>query len=438
MFHVRSEKNVLRRLPLMSALAACCLGIGSAQAADQTVMGPGNADAERIGTGSPLATSALSTIVDRAKHIGDAKLRAATVDMLTNPKFCVLSRAGVTDADKAAMIKELQDQGLVDPADEATFPGGLKAGVFPALANDGGTCPQLPQSHVAAPGGGWHGHHSEPGGLVVHVVYALFIGMDFAKNYSQVYGNAGPDGLPRVTQKAPKQNELKYSEDQLIAGALWHDLSKRLVFQWTENGEEYKELNFGGNGKTDAYGAAGNSKTGAHHILGIAEAMKRGLAPDLVLTQASFHNKPTGGEEYRVVNWLRAGAILAKIDPVKTGYLVKDNNGYRLAPVRAQKSFEVVRGRLNHMNLLMEYTTGNLADGDYVFTGQAIAEVEELLAALAPEFGYDPKDAKKYNVNYRNTVLSYLSCERLFMLYTNVGLDAVRKEIKILRDKKII
>jgi hypothetical protein len=51
-------------------------------------------------------------------------------------------------------------------------------------------------------------------------------------------------------------------------------------------------LNFGGNGKTDNYGATGDSTTGGHHIIGLAEAMKRGLSPDFVITQASAHSAP--------------------------------------------------------------------------------------------------------------------------------------------------
>jgi len=41
------------------------------------------------------------------------------------------------------------------------------------------------------------------------------------------------------------------------------------------------ELNFGGNGATDNFGAAGDSLTGGHHIITIAEEMARGLRPNL-------------------------------------------------------------------------------------------------------------------------------------------------------------
>ncbi|MHC5918274.1 MAG: hypothetical protein ACYTXE_46650, partial [Nostoc sp.] len=75
------------------------------------------------------------------------------------------------------------------------------------------------------------------------------------------------------------------------------------------------ELNFGGNGKTDNYGASGDSRTGGHHIISLAETMKRKLSPEFVITQACAHSSPTLGNEYKVVNWLRAAAIIAGIDP---------------------------------------------------------------------------------------------------------------------------
>jgi hypothetical protein len=88
------------------------------------------------------------------------------------------------------------------------------------------------------------------------------------------------------------------------------------VFQWTETGGEFPELNFGGDGKTDKFGTTGNSKTGAHHILGVAETIKRGLPPEFVITQASAHAAPAEGNEFLVVNWIRAAAIIAQVDPV--------------------------------------------------------------------------------------------------------------------------
>ncbi len=67
------------------------------------------------------------------------------------------------------MLQTLITQGLVKPADAASIVGGVKAGVFPALVDDGSSCPKIPQKFFSAPGSASvFGHHSYPGGLPVH------------------------------------------------------------------------------------------------------------------------------------------------------------------------------------------------------------------------------------------------------------------------------
>src|SRR5262249_50216953 len=122
-------------------------------------------------------------------------------------------------------------------------------------------------------------------------------------------------------------------QDLLIAAPIWHDWAKIIVFQWNADGSEFQELGLGGNGKTDKDGAPGLSKTGAHHVLGVAETMARGLPAKFVITQASAHSAPALGNEFRLINWLRTAAIIAQVDPVAKGYLVRDANGkYALPP----------------------------------------------------------------------------------------------------------
>jgi hypothetical protein len=132
-----------------------------------------------------------------------------------------------------------------------------------------------------------------------------------------------------------------FIDENIILGApLWHDWAKTMVFQWTANGTEFTELNFGGTGTNDNYGTPGDSRTGGHHIITIAEEMARDLSPEFVITMASAHSAPTSGNEYKVVNWLRAGAIIAQIDPVAKGYLYGKEAENRVA------EFEVVGGRV--------------------------------------------------------------------------------------------
>jgi len=89
-------------------------------------------------------------------------------------------------------------------------------------------------------------------------------------------------------------------------------------------------------------------------------------------------------------------------------------------------------------NILVEYELHNLSDADFVFSAPAVGQAQLLLAALATRFGYDPDQRAAYNSKYRNPVLSYLSAERLQIIYANVGLDAVAAEIARLKGMGII
>src|SRR5437899_12862538 len=112
--------------------------------------------------------------------------------------------------------------------------------------------------------------------------------------------NQGRFAEPEGNGKA----DIFIDEDLIVGAPLWHDWAKPMVFQWNSDGSEFLELNFGGNGQTDNFGATGNSKTGAHHMLSAAEAMKRGLPADLVIAQVSAHSHTIPDNEYKVVNWL--------------------------------------------------------------------------------------------------------------------------------------
>ena len=61
-----------------------------------------------------------------------------------------------------------------------------------------------------------------------------------------------------------------------------------------------------------------------------------------------------------------------------------------------------------------------------------------LLANIAPRFGVDPADTARYNHAFRNVVLSHLSGERLLVLYSAGGLDAVSDEVEALRRRGVL
>jgi hypothetical protein len=44
--------------------------------------------------------------------------------------------------------------------------------------------------------------------------------------------------------------------------------------------------------------------------------MARKLSPAFVVAQASTHAAPTAANEFKVVNWIRAAAMIARVDPL--------------------------------------------------------------------------------------------------------------------------
>src|SRR5262249_60405266 len=109
-----------------------------------------------------------------------------------------------------------------------------------------------------------------------------------------------------VHRGAQHHGDVRISQDAVLAAPIWHDWAKMMVFQWNGDGTEFVELNFGGTGTNDNFGAAGDSRTGGHHILSIAETKARRRAPLFRLTQTSAHPAPAPGHHGQVTNWLRA------------------------------------------------------------------------------------------------------------------------------------
>ena len=426
------------------AVATLALAVSSlpAQVAGPAAPGAGNARALEIATHSQLVLSAYAYLDTQIARLSDANLRAQSTDALLNPNTCILHRANLKLADRQAIVAQLLAAGLLNPADDLTFPGGLITGVFPPLAKDNTACPHLPQPFISAPGSSFGSHHSYPGGLAVHESNNETADINLASEYSNVYGQTGPDGLPFVNAVAiaspsPQKTDAysPYIDGDLILGApLWHDWAKSIVFQWNADGTEFEELSIGGAGAgMDDYGAAGDARTGGHHILSLAESMKRGFSPAFVITQASAHSAPTSGNEFKVVNWIRAAAIVAQQDPLAKGYLVKDARGnYRLPALR--QAGEVNLAASGQTNILTEYQLHNLSDADFTFSGPAVAADQLVLAHVASSFGYDPTNVSVYNQKFRNVVLANYSAERLYTVYQQAGLDGVRYEIQKLRN----
>lgn len=422
-------------------LAFGAIGLMTAHAipaADQTIVGAGNARAEQIGPASPLVQSAKLLLLENAGRIQDDFLRQTTIDAIGNPRTCIEHRIGVTDAVKNSIVAQLEQEGLINPADAASITGGVKAGVFPPILDEGTSCPHLPLTFDATPGSNFGGHHSYPGGLAVHESFNDQSSLNFANTYRGEYDQLGIEALPVALGSREHPRDGFVNEDIVLAAPMWHDWAKMMVFQWNADGTEFTELNFGGTGTNDAFGAAGDSRTGGHHILSIAETMARGLSPELVITQASAHSAPTLGNEFKVVNWLRAAAIVARIDPVAKGFLVQDAQGHLRLPALLHLEDGVNLLNQGQTNLLLEYQIHNLSDSDFVNSIPAVTEAQVLLQTVAPQFGFDPTNVTTYNNTFRNVVLAFLSPERLSTVYSNGGLSAVVQEIQKLRKLKII
>src|SRR5215468_10041715 len=413
------------------------LAAATSYAADQAVAGAGNAVAEKIAAASGLVQSAKQALINNARQIQNASIRNATLDVIANLSTCITHRVGVDDAKKNAILQILLDAGLINPADAAGMSGGIKAGVFPPVRDEGTPCPHLPLSFDAAPGSAFHGHHSYPGGLPIHEANNQQSDINFADLYRGSYGSNGSHDLP-VIKGEKKQSSVFIDQDIILAAPMWHDWAKSIVFQWNADGSEFSELNFGGTGTNDAWGSPGDSRTGGHHMISVAESMKRGLPPELVITQASAHSAPTSGNEYKVVNWLRAAAILAQIDPVAKGYLTVDTQNHLRLPVVRQLGRGVDLNANGQTNLLVEYALHNLSDADFNLSGPAVTEAEVLLSNIASAFGYSPADTTVYNTKFRNVVFANLSAERLLMIYGSSGIQGVSAEVQKLRQQGII
>jgi hypothetical protein len=150
-----------------------------------------------------------------------------------------------------------------------------------------------------------------------------------------------------------------------------------------------------------------------------------------------FFSAPTSGNEYKVVNWLRAGAIIAQIDPLAKAYLHMDSKGnLRLPPLR-QLGNNVDLNAAGQTNVLAEYTLHNLSDADFTYSGPAVDAVNVILQEIAPQFGITSTDPS-YLAKFRNPVFSFFTGERLLIIYSEQGTAGVVSEVQKLRDAGIL
>ena len=396
---------------------------GTLRADDQTYLGAGNAAAAATAGGSELVQSARWRIRLALDTISDEHVRHVVTMALFNRNTCVYHRAGLSAAEKQAIIGRLIAAGLLNP-DPGNFPGGLLAGVFPPLVDDGTACPRLPQPFYSASGGGQH--HAYPGGLAVHEAFNLRSALSFAANYRAAYGYVALDGLPRIGpigEPISQEPHLAIDQTLVIGTPLMHDWAKAIVFQWNGDGTQFREMGIAG--------------TGGHHTMGIAESIKRNLPPAFVIAQASAHQTPNPDSEPNVVGWIRAACIIDGVDPVSIGMLtVGSDSKLHLPPLRRLGDVDLIAG--GETNLLIEDAINNLSDADYVYAEPAVGQADLVLRQLAPQYGYTASDTANYMTKYRNVALSNLGGEHIQIVFANEGLPGVARDLDRLRKKGAI
>lgn len=364
----------------MAAAAAAPLALSAPAIAEAAVAryplpppaGPltaGNAHAARLAQRSPYVRTLYANVESLAHTISDGALRDAVLGMLRKPApdFAVKQR---TPEQRLAVRDALAAAGFVKPDDPVS-------GIFPPGTEPGS--PTVLQPFWAAPGSGEGSHHAYPGGLATHEYFNASISDAFGKTYDAHYFG----GRPTVDR------------DTVIASALYHDIMKTCVFQWKDDGSLLTEATVAG--------------TGAHHILSGATAIVHGRTPRFVTTLLSAHEAPSLGNEKQVVNWARAAAIVAGVDPVAYGLVKPDGSGWKLAadPVP------------------LEAFVSNLSDHDFVLSVHAAgvidAQLKQRYAQWQPPTTFDW---------YHAAVLSQTTCIALYGTLSSRGPTAFAAELQ--------
>src|SRR5262249_22565115 len=145
---------------LASERACCPTRLGPMLAAPDSLplraLTAGNQRAMDLARTSTRIMEASEATLAMAGALLEPLLPTKTVEILRNPRTTYRLRSP-SPADKAAVREELLAAGLI--TDRVTVDG-----IFPPV----GDAHEAPQAFWSAPGSTYAGHHSYPGGLVVH------------------------------------------------------------------------------------------------------------------------------------------------------------------------------------------------------------------------------------------------------------------------------
>lgn len=330
------------RLALLGALAVFP-SVAAAQSRIERAMA-------QLAAASPVDRSARSEVARAIATLRDPAVRRVTQSALFDPNDCIRSRAGLDTAGQDRIIRTLQQRGWIDP--ELSL-AAVREKLFPRLLDDGGACPHLGVPALAAPGGNTGSHHSWPGGLAVHIAVNLRSGAALMDGYAAI-------------------EQAQSERDRTKGAILWHDWAKAVVLRWRPDGITTDELAVAG--------------TGAHHVLGLAEAMRRGLPRAQIVAQACAHGPAIGETQVRVQSWLDAAAIVARVD----------GSGYRALATPAC------------------FVT-HLADQNWIYSDEAVVRAEAWMTAHAASLGVGATASPaRLRLCVLVPTLAWLGAERIF------------------------
>lgn len=311
--------------------------------------------------------SAWSELLAAAQSIRNPSIRGRVLAILQNPAPSIAE-----GADQPAIIRELKAADLLPAqADPAVL--------FPPYAGTKDT----PQPFYAAPGSGWGSHHAYPGGLATHTAFNVCCVEGLLDGYKRMFG-------------------FSMDRDVAVAAQLLHDLHKPWVFQWQKDGSCRAEQQLAG--------------TGEHHVLSLAESLKRGLPAEVVVAQACAHTHPgTPNDEAAVVGWLRAACIIAGKNPIAENLLAGD-------------------GKTLPLPRRMEGFVTHLADHDFVLAVPAAQWLVPVLRSIAvKKYGMSEKDAQGAPFNaFRNLVCSQATMMHLYSVYSTQGEDGLYRQVALI------
>lgn len=327
-----------------------------------------NLSPQRYAEKSKIAQKSFKFILNTTQQIKDKNLREKVLELLKNP-LPTFMKNYQTLKQQNDLMEELEKLNLLDKIALKDF--------LPPLKNFS----KSPQSFLSSPGSKYTGHHSYPGGLAVHTAANLKIALSFYKIYKNVY-------------------KLNLNKDVLVTAIILHDIMKPFVFQWKEDGSALDENKIAG--------------TGEHHIYAIAELLFRKFPSQIVVTLACAHTNPKDYES-AIVNYLKAGAIIAKVDPLKYG-LIKIKDGQEVLPYPKD----------------IEYFVSNISDGDWIVTETAAQKMISALQQIAVKiykFKPDKLNTKTF-YQFRNYVFSQFTIMNLYNIYNKKGINGVAKKIE--------